>query len=401
MGASVMGRAAAARARWVRAQPRGRRRAVGRRAANTTRPTSIATAAAAPAPPSDVGAVRLLSVLVAGGVNRGSAVAGPAGEPGSPVPPPPPPPGGLVGGRGVARGAAGVGRAVGRGVARGAAGVGRAVGRGVAGARARGASSPTIALGWMLRSWFLLPAPSSCRVRMCHGAPETCAAPSGAPPLALSQYADWARCPPQASRTAEPVDLKRTRKLAVLLPFTDPAWVGPWMLVIVPPQMVSRRGAPEYVCAPLTAQPVGTIAVGREREARRPGHRRAHRGDRAARARADLAGRVRDVPGREEVVRLVAAGREVVVDVDRVVAGLEALEGDAERHDAAFRVPGVVAVQVAVLPGLVRARPLVEVDADPGADGRDRRMRARLRRRTKRRPRATGERRTMLTPGGG
>jgi len=28
------------------------------------------------------------------------------------------------------------------------------------------------ALGWMLRSWFLLPAPSSCCVRMCQGAPE-------------------------------------------------------------------------------------------------------------------------------------------------------------------------------------------------------------------------------------
>ena len=42
----------------------------------------------------------------------------------------------------------------------------------------------------------------------------------------------------------------------MLLPFTDPAWVGPWMLVIVPPQMVSRRGAPEYVWAPLTVSPL-------------------------------------------------------------------------------------------------------------------------------------------------
>ena len=49
----------------------------------------------------------------------------------------------------------------------------RQVGRGVGvgGASANGGSSPTIALGWMLRSWFLLPAPSSWRVRMCHGAP--------------------------------------------------------------------------------------------------------------------------------------------------------------------------------------------------------------------------------------
>src|SRR4051812_28778981 len=38
----------------------------------------------------------------------------------------------------------------------------------------------TIALGWMLRSWFLLPLPSRFCVRMCHGAPETAAAPFGA-----------------------------------------------------------------------------------------------------------------------------------------------------------------------------------------------------------------------------
>ena len=43
-------------------------------------------------------------------------------------------------------------------------------GVGVGAARARGGSSPTIALGWMLRSWLRLPDPSSWRVRMCHGA---------------------------------------------------------------------------------------------------------------------------------------------------------------------------------------------------------------------------------------
>ena len=67
-------------------------------------------------------------------------------------------------------------RPVGRGVAA-ACGRRYRVGRG-AGARAWGGSSPTIALGWMLRSWFLLPAPSSWRVRMCHGAPDTSDAPS-------------------------------------------------------------------------------------------------------------------------------------------------------------------------------------------------------------------------------
>ena len=39
--------------------------------------------------------------------------------------------------------------------------------------------------------------------------------------------------------------LKRTAKSAVLLPAVEPAWVGPVIEVIVPPQMVSRRGAPE------------------------------------------------------------------------------------------------------------------------------------------------------------
>src|SRR5215207_2657675 len=71
----------------------------------------------------------------------------------------------------------------------GAPGGGGAVGRGVGagGARANGGSSPTIALGWMLRSWFLLPDASSWSVRMCHGAPDTWPAPSDGPPRDRSQ----------------------------------------------------------------------------------------------------------------------------------------------------------------------------------------------------------------------
>ena len=90
---------------------------------------------------------------------------------------------------------------------------------------------------------------------MCHGAPETIDAPSRGPPPAVSQYLDWARCPPQARRTALPVDLKVTTKSAVLLPAVEPAWVGPEMPVIVPPQIVSRRGDPEYAWAPSTVSP--------------------------------------------------------------------------------------------------------------------------------------------------
>ena len=44
----------------------------------------------------------------------------------------------------------------------------------------------TIALGWMLRSWFLFPLLSRFWVRMCHGAPETRAAPLG-PPVLFTQ----------------------------------------------------------------------------------------------------------------------------------------------------------------------------------------------------------------------
>ena len=61
--------------------------------------------------------------------------------------------------------------------------------------------------------------------------------------------------------------------------------------------------------------------------------------------------------------------REVVVDVDRVAPGRQALDREAERDDAALGVPRVVAVEVAVLPGVVLARPLVEVD--PGGRGPD------------------------------
>ena len=41
----------------------------------------------------------------------------------------------------------------------------------------------TMALGWMLRSWFLFPEPSRLCVRMCQGAPLIVAAPLALPPL--------------------------------------------------------------------------------------------------------------------------------------------------------------------------------------------------------------------------
>ena len=68
------------------------------------------------------------------------------------------------------------------------------------------------------------------------------------------------------------------------------------------------------------------------------------------------------VPGRQEVVGLMATGGDVVVDVDRVLPDGQAFDGHPEGHDAAFRVTRVVAVEVAVLPRPCGAGPLVEVD---------------------------------------
>src|SRR5262245_21662264 len=138
------------------------------------------------------------------------------------------------------------------------AGLGGRDGAGVGGARANGGSSPTMALGEMLRSWFLLPLPSSCSVRMCHGDPETSEAPSRGPPFFVSQYADWARWPPQARSTAGPVALNTTSTSAELLPSTGPLCFGLEIETIVPPQIRSRRGAAEYASAPVTARPFAT-----------------------------------------------------------------------------------------------------------------------------------------------
>ena len=110
-------------------------------------------------------------VLVAGGVRRGTGLkTGAAGRRGfltTGVPPPVVPDPGVAGVAApgvtpgaVGTGAAAVGTTVGTEVGAGAAAVGAVVGGG-AGARADGGRVPTLALGWMLRSWFLFPVPSS------------------------------------------------------------------------------------------------------------------------------------------------------------------------------------------------------------------------------------------------
>src|SRR5262249_20947911 len=76
--------------------------------------------------------------------------------------------------------------------------------------------------------------------------------------------------------------------------------------------------------------------------------------------------------GGQEVVALMASGREVVVDVNGVLASRQPLNREAKRHGVSLGVGRVVSVQVAVLPGPIgkdRMRPigeLVEVDGKRG-----------------------------------
>src|SRR4029079_19632740 len=101
-----------------------------------------------------------------------------------------------------------------------------------------------------------------------------------------------------------------------------------------------------------------------ERGGVRRGQAGAQRRNGAA-ARTAQVGVLGVVPRRKEVVRLVTTGREVVVQVDRVLAGRETFDREPERHHVALVVGGVVLVQVAVLPTLTGlVRPLVEVDVE-------------------------------------
>src|SRR5207245_11401097 len=80
-------------------------------------------------------------------------------------------------------------------------------------------------------------------------------------------------------------------------------------------------------------------------------------------------------PGREEVVGLAATRQEVVVEMDRVLPGGEALDRQAEGDHVALAVGGVVPIEVTVLPSLARlVGELVEVDAKRArrCDGRGR-----------------------------
>ncbi len=95
----------------------------------------------------------------------------------------------------------------------------------------------TMALGWMLLSWLAAPLLSRFWVRTWKGAPLIWPAPLGPPPepALFVQYADCARCPPQARRTEQsaaqvPVSNVRTMS-ALLLP--EPA---AWCAIPVPPE---------------------------------------------------------------------------------------------------------------------------------------------------------------------
>src|SRR5207247_4754168 len=107
---------------------------------------------------------------------------------------------------------------------------------------------------------------------------------------------------------------------------------------------------------------VGDEVVRRERVRRRAGKARTHRRDGAAAGQADGAAGIGRVPGRQEVVGLVATGGEVVFEADLVSARREAFEREPERDDATFRIARGVAVQVAVLRGMFGVPRLIAVD---------------------------------------
>ena len=85
---------------------------------------------------------------------------------------------------------------------------------------------------------------------MCHGAPDTSGAPVARTACGRVPVPRLGQVPAPREEAADPVDRKRTRMSAVLFPFTEPAWTGRLIDVMVPPQIVSRRGEPEYFSAP-------------------------------------------------------------------------------------------------------------------------------------------------------
>ncbi len=196
---------------------------------------------------------------------------------------------------------------------------------------------------------------------MCHGAPETWPAPSTGPSAATSQYFDMARCPPQANRTAVPLDVNLTVNSAVAVA-VDRTAVGRAGDRGDRPTVEGQaaRDLAEGFC-PRHRQAVRLEVVAREGLRVRRRQRGTEGRDPAALLAAQL-GLERRIPGRQVVIRLVPAGREVVADVDAVGARVEAFDGQPERDHAALREGGVVAVQIAVLPGAVERCPLIKVE---------------------------------------
>lgn len=71
------------------------------------------------------------------------------------------------------------------------------------------------------------------------------------------------------------------------------------------------------------------------------------------------------IVGREKVVSLVTARGKVIVDMESMRASGEPLDRETERHDIAFGISRIVAVEVTVLPtaGIGFIGTLVEIDA--------------------------------------
>ena len=189
----------------------------------------------------------------------------------------------------------------------------RARGRPGAGARARGASSPTMALGWMLRSWFLLPDPSSWSVRMCHGAPDTSPAPSRTPPAGEVPVGGLREVATPRQEHGRPArgEVDGELRGAVAAGRTGMARAADGRDRPAPDGQPSRDA--RILLGAADRQTVGREPVGREGGRAVTRHRRAHRRHAAATRAADRAATPNPCPGGEEVVRLVPAGGEVVV----------------------------------------------------------------------------------------
>ena len=111
----------------------------------------------------------------------------------------------------------------------------------------------------MLRSWFLLP--GAVELERAHvprraGHQGGAVARSAAGDVPVARLGEVAAPGQQHGRPGRSEADDEVGRAVAVQP--SRVWPGPLIEVIVPPQMVSRRGAPEYISAPLDRQAVGS-----------------------------------------------------------------------------------------------------------------------------------------------